>query len=145
MKGKYSEIYDKLIELYSSKNNFAAYRQHPKESPMIPYIGLVLQDLTFIEDGNKQDSIESPSDCSISWVNMRKMKLLASVYSFISHAKEGSYEVCLCLLQPTPNANAMVLTTSNNLRVCVCGIGIRTTTNAAFLCHRTNVGCDERE
>jgi len=92
LKSKFLESYDALLALFSSKNNFAAYRQYPKDAPMIPYIGLLLQDLTFIEDGNKDDTTTSPLDPDIRWVNMRKMKLLASVYSFISRAQTSAYE-----------------------------------------------------
>ena len=47
--------FETLKELCSIKDNFARYREHLNSTggACIPYIGVILRDITFIEDGNK--------------------------------------------------------------------------------------------
>ena len=56
---KYSEVYEKYDHLMA--NNFKEYRAALKtrgsDTPCLPYLGVYLSDLTFIEDGN-QDLLE---------------------------------------------------------------------------------------
>jgi RasGEF domain/RasGEF N-terminal motif/Leucine rich repeat len=52
---KARDIYAKLSELIDSRGNFANYRNLIASKPnqfALPYVGMYLQDLTFIEDGN---------------------------------------------------------------------------------------------
>jgi len=51
---EFIKTYDKFKALMSNKNSFETVRNRIKQvkPPCIPYIGLYLTDLTFIEDGN---------------------------------------------------------------------------------------------
>ena len=46
--------YEELKEFLETRNNYKALRSAIKTSnpPLIPYLGIYLSDLTFIEDGN---------------------------------------------------------------------------------------------
>jgi hypothetical protein len=51
---KRQELFGELVSLMSTEGNYGRYRGALTESapPCIPYLGVYLQDLTFIEDGN---------------------------------------------------------------------------------------------
>jgi len=54
MDPKSVEAFEVLKKLMSSDGNFEAFRTalHSESPPSIPYLGMYLTDLTFIEDGN---------------------------------------------------------------------------------------------
>lgn len=56
---KYLEVWDKLSALVTSEGNYKSYRNvmqniigFPPADPIVPYLGMFLADMTFIEDGN---------------------------------------------------------------------------------------------
>ncbi|XP_037028363.1 guanine nucleotide-releasing factor 2 isoform X14 [Bradysia coprophila] len=76
--------------LIDSSSSFRAYRQALAETnpPCIPYIGLVLQDLTFVHIGNQDFLSEGVINFSKRWqqhnivVNMKRFKKGSSSYPF---------------------------------------------------------------
>lgn len=51
---KYKAIYDTILKATDARRNFAEYRARLKEAvaPCLPFLGVYLTDMTFIEDGN---------------------------------------------------------------------------------------------
>eukprot|EP01103_Thecamoeba_quadrilineata_P013308 TRINITY_DN3658_c0_g1_i2.p1 TRINITY_DN3658_c0_g1~~TRINITY_DN3658_c0_g1_i2.p1 ORF type:complete len:428 (+),score=38.72 TRINITY_DN3658_c0_g1_i2:47-1330(+) len=51
---KYTQILEKLNGLMESDHNFKKYREdlHNRKGPTLPYLGITLRDITFIEEGN---------------------------------------------------------------------------------------------
>jgi len=78
--------YEELMQLTHVTNNCRAYRDKLKTltSPALPYLGLYLKDLTFIEDGNMTYLEESV-------VNFQKMRMLAGIFKSISEFQRHSY------------------------------------------------------
>lgn len=56
---KQKKKYEEVQNIMSREKNFQNFRAHlhKADPPCIPYLGLYLTDLTFIEDGNK-DTIQ---------------------------------------------------------------------------------------
>ena len=54
LSNKQKELFEDIKELMSRSHNYDKLRKHFKacNPPLIPYMGLYLTDLTFIEDGN---------------------------------------------------------------------------------------------
>eukprot|EP01119_Soliformovum_irregulare_P018470 TRINITY_DN5675_c0_g1_i1.p1 TRINITY_DN5675_c0_g1~~TRINITY_DN5675_c0_g1_i1.p1 ORF type:complete len:967 (-),score=244.39 TRINITY_DN5675_c0_g1_i1:62-2962(-) len=77
-----------LTQLISATGNFSAYRKAFRSwevgDPCIPHIAVILKDLTFIEDGNKNFT-------SNDWVNFEKMSMLAKAFSSVRKAQEYPY------------------------------------------------------
>jgi hypothetical protein len=74
-----------LNTFFDDSNNYQNYREALARAVQsgvccIPYIGLVLKDLTFIEDG-------SPSFFFDGSVNIEKFRVIASIYSTIERAR----------------------------------------------------------
>jgi len=65
--------YGVLDETFSSKNNFSNYRKisHESTGPIIPYVGVILQDLLMIE--------ELPTTIQNGMINFRKMRRFATL------------------------------------------------------------------
>eukprot|EP00002_Diphylleia_rotans_P034055 TRINITY_DN7290_c0_g1_i4.p1 TRINITY_DN7290_c0_g1~~TRINITY_DN7290_c0_g1_i4.p1 ORF type:complete len:1286 (+),score=228.71 TRINITY_DN7290_c0_g1_i4:63-3920(+) len=76
-----------IHELMSSASSYRKYREtlHNAKPPCIPFLGVYLSDLTFIEDGNK-DSIDG-------LVNFRKRELLFNVIREISSYQQEGYQL----------------------------------------------------
>jgi len=72
LNNKQRELFEELKELMSRQQNFQKLRAHMKNvnPPLIPYLGIFLTDLTFIEDGNP-DMIENGT--LINWVKRRRL------------------------------------------------------------------------
>lgn len=72
LNNKQRELFEELKELMSRQQNFQKLRAHMKNvnPPIIPYLGIFLTDLTFIEDGNP-DMIENGT--LINWVKRRRL------------------------------------------------------------------------
>jgi son of sevenless-like protein len=76
MDAKVNMVYNELSVLMSPDGNYAQYRtliQHTSP-PAIPYMGLYLRDLLFIDEGNKNFC-----DPARTMINFAKRKLVASV------------------------------------------------------------------
>jgi len=84
------EIWESLTQLMSSNDNYAKYRAALKEadSPAIPYLGISLTDLTFVEEGNKDYWDENNS-----LVNLNKLRYIASIIHFMEKLKEKPYDI----------------------------------------------------
>ena len=54
VEGKISGLYEQLVELMSQENNWQRYRQclRSENPPCIPYLGVYLTDLTFLDDAH---------------------------------------------------------------------------------------------
>lgn len=87
---KFTQVFDALTDLMSNKGNFKAYREavaaHPKDSPYIPYLGVILKDLTFMEDGN-DDKDEDSSDM----FNFDKLRMISEVLAEINRIQRIKY------------------------------------------------------
>jgi len=70
---KSQKLFAEFMDLMSSKSSYKAYRDtlHQANPPVIPYMGTYLTDITFIEDGNK-DNINN-------LINFRKRELVSNV------------------------------------------------------------------
>jgi len=85
-------IFTELSDLVQRTQNYQKLRNaiHSCSPPCIPYLGLYLTDLTFIEDGNK-DSTES------GLINFFKRKQIANVIREIIQYQQTPY-----CLEPVP-------------------------------------------
>jgi len=75
---KYQTILKSLEYVMENRYNYKTYRESLKERkpPVLPYLGVFLRDLTFIEEGN-------PTFTEKLIVNLEKMKLITTVISDI--------------------------------------------------------------
>jgi hypothetical protein len=86
---KYHKLYDRLKAQMSSSGAYKAQRDalHQCKPPCVPYLGMYLTDLTFIEDGNKDD-VEHQGN---RLINFRKRRLLAAVLTEIQIYQQTPY------------------------------------------------------
>ncbi|KAJ5984678.1 hypothetical protein N7481_006777 [Penicillium waksmanii] len=86
--------------MISSTQNYNAYRETIRAAvpPCIPFLGLFLKDLTFIEDGN-------PGLTSEGLINFHKYTMLASTIQDVQRFKEAPY-----CLQPVPELQEYLAT-----------------------------------
>jgi len=84
---KYLELFQALQTLCSSEQNYKAFRAHLRsvELPCIPYLGMYLTDLTFIEDGNP--------NMHGKLVNFFKRQLVSEVISNIQQYQQTPYNL----------------------------------------------------
>ncbi|MDP2437706.1 MAG: guanine nucleotide exchange factor [archaeon] len=82
--------WDLLKEIFNPTSSFAAYRQAILAScpPCIPFVGVYLTDLTFIEDGN-------PNILASGHINFNKRVVVAGVISQILAFKQRAYQLKL--------------------------------------------------
>ncbi|CEO98851.1 Ras-GEF domain-containing protein [Plasmodiophora brassicae] len=80
--------FDELKTLFSVDNNSRAFRAEMKtlEPPCVPHLGLVLQDLTFIDDGN-------PDRHQHNMVNFQKMCIMADRIGWIRDCQRIPYRI----------------------------------------------------
>lgn len=83
---KQLQIYEQLCDLASLPGNHAVYRAALQSStlPVIPYQGLYLKDLTFIE--------EKPTFLDSGHVNFSKLTLISKIVTSVAQAQEVSYK-----------------------------------------------------
>lgn len=83
--------YKRLQAVVSPKGNYKNLRKLIKErvTPCIPYIGMYLTDLTFIEDGNKDEI----SNGSSTLINFAKRRLLGEIIEEIQFFQESRYQI----------------------------------------------------
>eukprot|EP00029_Vermamoeba_vermiformis_P007603 TRINITY_DN3333_c0_g1_i1.p1 TRINITY_DN3333_c0_g1~~TRINITY_DN3333_c0_g1_i1.p1 ORF type:complete len:437 (-),score=133.71 TRINITY_DN3333_c0_g1_i1:30-1340(-) len=98
MNKKYTDILGKLSLIVSPEHNWKNYRplMQNEAPPLVPYIGLFLADLTFINDGNptKVDGL----------INWKKMKKLSAILLQIQRAQQSQYTN----IQPDPDAQTFL-------------------------------------
>eukprot|EP01028_Stygiella_incarcerata_P009930 TRINITY_DN4917_c0_g1_i1.p1 TRINITY_DN4917_c0_g1~~TRINITY_DN4917_c0_g1_i1.p1 ORF type:complete len:857 (-),score=280.18 TRINITY_DN4917_c0_g1_i1:27-2597(-) len=87
------DILSQLTDLMDSDGSFKEYREalHHIDPPCVPYVGLFLTDLTFIEDGNS-DFIESSSHRQL--VNWAKHSLVYDVLLDVQQYQHTPYNLC---------------------------------------------------
>lgn len=79
----------RLQALTSHSGNYGTYRRRVKEVslPCFPYFGLVLKDLTFIEDGN-----ETFNDDKKTVINWHKMTMIGTIFEEVQRYQQRSYD-----------------------------------------------------
>ena len=83
-----NEIYESLSSLLASSQNHSEYRKTLREHvtpPAVPYLGIFLSDLTFIEEGNK-DFLPSPLDNTIELINFEKGESTRTSFKTLSYS-----------------------------------------------------------
>jgi len=95
---------DKLNEIMSTASNYKNYREElsKRSLPVLPYLGIYLRDITFIEDGNT-DTIKNA-------INYEKLCMLGNLFSDVSHFQESAYTT---LLQSSPAIQHYILFAPN--------------------------------
>jgi len=88
VKPKLKQAYN---DLTSNVDNMQSMRQlaHKATPPLVPYLGVYLTDLVFIEDGNPNTFEEDGS----TFINFRKMSILGEVLMEISSYQQERYVV----------------------------------------------------
>eukprot|EP00009_Paramoeba_aestuarina_P017297 CAMPEP_0201542480 /NCGR_PEP_ID=MMETSP0161_2-20130828/72062_1 /ASSEMBLY_ACC=CAM_ASM_000251 /TAXON_ID=180227 /ORGANISM="Neoparamoeba aestuarina, Strain SoJaBio B1-5/56/2" /LENGTH=313 /DNA_ID=CAMNT_0047950141 /DNA_START=304 /DNA_END=1245 /DNA_ORIENTATION=- len=78
--------YEKMKAIMSHRSSYAAYRAYLKGlvPPCIPYIGISLSDLTFIDDGTADPANHDT-------VNFKKWKMLAGVIGELKSFQKSNY------------------------------------------------------
>jgi son of sevenless-like protein len=81
-------LWEKISAFVAGDGNFAAYRDHLQtiSQSCIPYIGLYLSDLTFIEEGN-------PIFLKDGMVNFAKCKMVADVIKKVQRYQQKPYNL----------------------------------------------------
>jgi len=85
---KYTRMLEQLMELASSQSNYASYRAELKVHPLpvLPYFGVFLKDLTFIEDGNPKYF-----DKDHHVYNFERMRMASTIFSSLQHFQSKSF------------------------------------------------------
>lgn len=83
---KITQCYNELKSYINTKSSYKNLRDaiHTANPPIIPYLGVYLSDLTFIEDGN-------PDVVHGGLINFDKRRLLASVLTEIQQYQQTPY------------------------------------------------------
>jgi RasGEF domain len=73
---------EQLMELASSQSNYINYRNELKARPLpaLPYFGVFLKDLTFIEDGNPKYF-----DKERGIYNFERMRMASTIFASLQH------------------------------------------------------------
>lgn len=96
--GKAQKLNDKFMELTSPGANFTNYRSLLAAAANgIPYVGLYLSDLTFIEEGNP-DYLEN------GYVNFSKCRMVGEVIRSVQRFQQKPYN-----LKPVPTIQQYLL------------------------------------
>ena len=79
-----------LVELMSSKRNHKTYRDaiHQMSPPRIPYLGLMLTDLVFVDEGNP-DNIKTKENVFL--INWDKRERIADIIQEIQKYQQVPY------------------------------------------------------
>jgi len=81
--------FEDLNRLMENKSNYRDYRTHMRDrkGPVVPYLGVILRDILFIEEGNK-NFIGDPKD---QVFNFEKIQLLGEVLTNVRRQQETGY------------------------------------------------------
>ena len=100
--------FDNLAAFVSPKGQYAAYRKHLKSNavspPCIPFLGVFLTDLVFMEDGNPDYLSDS------SFINFEKRRMIASVIRDIQLYQNTPFN-----FQPVPQIYQFLSTISTTV------------------------------
>jgi son of sevenless-like protein len=99
----YLKQFQELRAIMSAEGSYKAFRAIIKteDPPVIPYIGVYLADLTFIEDGNPS---KLQHETMGELINFAKMKLLDSVIQDINMYQQAPYK-----LEPVPRIQMLLI------------------------------------
>lgn len=105
----YVKQFQELRAIMSAEGSYKAFRAVIKteDPPVIPYIGVYLADLTFIEDGNPS-TIQHETLGEL--INFAKMKLLDGIIQDINMYQQAPYK-----LEPVPKIQ-LLLTAAEEIR-----------------------------
>jgi len=106
-----SSQYEELDNIMDMNKNYKSYRRELEKatsanSPCVPYVGVILRDLLFIEEGNADTHEES------GFVNFEKMRLVAAVTSYMQSFQRRPYPI-----KPIPNIIAFFYEISESGRL----------------------------
>eukprot|EP01129_Flabellula_baltica_P000516 TRINITY_DN10506_c0_g1_i1.p1 TRINITY_DN10506_c0_g1~~TRINITY_DN10506_c0_g1_i1.p1 ORF type:complete len:512 (-),score=104.88 TRINITY_DN10506_c0_g1_i1:28-1563(-) len=87
------DMYKEIELILSSEGSYSVLREELRLSnpPALPYLGLYLRDLTFIEDGNHNFIPVQTEDGEIEVVNFDKMRKVSTVIKDIRLFQQGAY------------------------------------------------------
>eukprot|EP00011_Vannellida_sp_DIVA3-517-6-12_P004440 CAMPEP_0114614398 /NCGR_PEP_ID=MMETSP0168-20121206/5634_1 /TAXON_ID=95228 ORGANISM="Vannella sp., Strain DIVA3 517/6/12" /NCGR_SAMPLE_ID=MMETSP0168 /ASSEMBLY_ACC=CAM_ASM_000044 /LENGTH=863 /DNA_ID=CAMNT_0001825447 /DNA_START=55 /DNA_END=2644 /DNA_ORIENTATION=+ len=87
---KYTEMYDKVMQFFSMEKSYKLYRSIlvTKSPPLIPYLGVNLKDLTFMEDGNP-DFLDDGKRI----INFEKYRMIASIIAELLRYQQATYRI----------------------------------------------------
>ena len=88
-------LFEEITNLMSPAQSYKEYRHHIEslKRPCVPYIGVYLSDITFIEEGNT-DLIEYPDDASgLTLVHFEKFRLISRVIYDMRRYIDVGYEL----------------------------------------------------
>ena len=79
---------EKMQALMSPMKSFSAYRTtvHTTQPPLVPYLGIYMQDMVFIEDGN-------PDLLQNGQINFQKRRLYADVMKEMQQYQQTPYNL----------------------------------------------------
>lgn len=88
-------LLDSAKVMVSTESNWKNYRETLQQTqpPSVPYIGLWLQDITFIDDGNKTYFEDNPK-----LINFDKLKLFSGVFCEIEKYFMDDYPITKAVL-----------------------------------------------
>ena len=86
IESKMTTTYEQLQELMSQENNWQKYRQSlgSEDPPLIPYLGVYLTDLTFLDDAN-------PNTLGNGAINFEKRRKLADLIEEVHQYQQEPY------------------------------------------------------
>eukprot|EP01111_Echinosteliopsis_oligospora_P014269 TRINITY_DN5343_c0_g1_i1.p1 TRINITY_DN5343_c0_g1~~TRINITY_DN5343_c0_g1_i1.p1 ORF type:complete len:787 (+),score=167.94 TRINITY_DN5343_c0_g1_i1:194-2554(+) len=104
-------VYDNLTSMNSS---YKAYREalHGADPPCIPYLGVYLSDLTFIEEGNV-DRLEN------GYINFFKCRMVAEVIKEVQQYQQKPYNLKECLPVKELFRNHKILSEGELFKLCL--------------------------
>lgn len=105
----FQKQFQELKSIMSSEGSYKSFRQILKteDPPAIPYIGVYLSDLTFIQDGNP-DKIQDSSNNQL--INFTKMKMLSSVIQDMMIYQQEPY-----IIEPIPRIQSILMNEESKL------------------------------
>jgi len=86
-------ILDSLKKIMDRSKNFSSYREqlHSVNPPCVPYLGIYLTDLTFIEDGNQDNLKNADGQVNDKLINFSKQSKTADVIREIQQYQNQVY------------------------------------------------------
>ena len=93
LSSKNMSILESLKKIMDRNKNFSTYREqlHSVNPPCVPYLGIYLTDLTFIEDGNQDNLKNSDGQVNEKLVNFSKQSKTADVIREIQQYQNQVY------------------------------------------------------
>jgi len=93
LNSKHITVLDSLKKIMDRNKNFSTYREqlHSVNPPCVPFLGVYLTDLTFIEDGNKDNLKDSSGNINEKLINFSKQSKTADVIREIQQYQNQVY------------------------------------------------------